>query len=223
MCARYTLTQKNVESLKSRFKIEEIRGELKLGRYNIAPTQNVPVLFNNGGKRTLAPFRWGLIPSWAKEPAIGTKMINARVETLTEKVSFKHLLKHNRCMAIADGFYEWTTDGSGKYPMRFTKKNSDLFAFAGLWDRWNAPNGTEIRTFTIITTNSSPHELIRKHHERMPLILTEETEGLWLQSEENPQILIEKILQPLPSIFMENQRVSTLVNSPRNDSEAILK
>ncbi len=106
MCARYTLTPKNIEDVKTRFKVQEIQGNLRLGRYNIAPSQDVPVLFNNAGKRALAPFHWGLIPSWTKEASMGTKMINARVETLAEKVSFKRLLKANRCLVISDGFYE---------------------------------------------------------------------------------------------------------------------
>ncbi len=114
-------------------------------------------------------------------------------------------------------------EGSAKYPIRFTLKSSNLFSFAGLWDKWKDPKGTEVRSFTIITTDSKPNELIRKYHDRMPVIVSEEAEDEWLMGEENPTNLIEKILKQSNSISLEGQRVSTLVNSPRNDSEAVLK
>ena len=121
-------------------------------RYNIAPTQEAPVIIQAVGKRTLELFRWGLIPWWAKDPAIGNEMINARAETLTERPAFKHLLGTRRCLVLADGFYEWRKEGKDKVPMRFKLKSGESFAFAGLWDSWKQPDGNLLRTYTIVTT-----------------------------------------------------------------------
>ena len=121
-------------------------------RYNIAPTQEAPVIVQANGKRTLELFRWGLIPWWAKDPAIGNRMINARAETLAEKPAFKNLLGKRRCLVLADGFYEWRKEGKGKVPMRFKLKSGEPFTFAGLWDSWKQPDGSLLRTYTIVTT-----------------------------------------------------------------------
>ena len=166
MCGRYTQTLAG-PILLSRFRLEETVLDLK-PRYNIAPGQEAAVVVREE-TTTLAAMRWGLVPSWAKEPAIGNRMINARAETITEKPSFKRLIERRRCLVPADGFYEWRREAKGKVPMRFILKSREPFAFAGLWDRWRNPEGAELRTFTIITT--AANELMRPVHDRMPVIL----------------------------------------------------
>lgn len=212
MCGRYTQTQAG-PILLSRFRLEDTALDLK-PRYNIAPGQEAPVVIHEATK-TPAMMRWGLVPSWAKDPAIGNKMINARAETITEKPSFKRLIERRRCLVLADGFYEWRKEERGKVPMRFVLKNRDPFAFAGLWDRWRTPDGAELRTFTIITT--AANELMRPVHDRMPVILAPDAEEPWLDAGSvNPAAILSS-LKPYPSESMEAYDVTTLVNSPKND------
>ena len=169
MCGRFTFI--DIEDIRERFKTEPIN--LK-PNYNVAPTQNVPVILNH----QLSMFRWGLIPSWAKDPSIGHKMINARAETVDEKPSFKHSLQRKRCLIVADGFYEWKKEGATKRPHRITLKNKELFGFAGLWDTWKSPLGEIINSCTIITTTHN--ELMAEIHDRMPVILSRDSERVWL-------------------------------------------
>ncbi len=183
-------------------------------RYNLAPGQLGPVVVNEGAN-TLLMMQWGLVPSWAKEPSIGYKMINARTETLAEKTSFKRLLPSRRCLILADGFYEWAKLKKGKAPMRFFLKGGAPFAFAGLWDRWKKPDGNELRTYTIITTQAN--ELLKPVHDRMPVILTREREGQWLDPELKDSQKLRELLQPYASEEMDSYYVSPMVNSPRND------
>ena len=183
-------------------------------RFNLAPGQQAPVvLFEDG--RTLAMMQWGLVPSWAREPSIGYKMINARAETLSEKASFKKLLPTRRCLVLADGFYEWAKLERGKAPMRFRLKGGGPFAFAGLWDRWRKPDGGELRTFTIITTRAN--ELMRSVHDRMPVILRRDAEAAWLDPDVQGVVELGEMLTPYSSEEMESYYVSAMVNSPRND------
>ena len=156
--------------------------------------------------------QWGLVPSWAKDPSIGNKMINARAETLAEKPSFKGLIGKRRCLVLADGFYEWRKEGKGKIPMRFTLRGGEPFSFAGLWDSWKKPAGGELFSFTIITTQAN--NLLRPIHERMPVILNKEGEEKWLDPDFKE---IHELLVPYPVEMMEFYDVSKLVNSPRND------
>ena len=152
MCGRYTYFRGEFSDLRLTWNVDEVFGLNLKPRYNIAPTQQAPVIVHANGKRTLELFQWGLIPSWAKDPAIGNKMINARGETIAEKPSFKWLLARRRCLVLADGFYEWRKEGKRKVPMRFKLKSGELFAFAGLWDSWKQPDGSLLRTYTIVTT-----------------------------------------------------------------------
>lgn len=182
-------------------------------RYNIAPGQDAPVVLANEGRRALQLMRWGLVPSWAKEPAIGNRMINARAETIMVKASFKSPFQKRRCLVIADGFYEWVK-GNGKTPLRVVKKTREPFAFAGLWCRWKSPEGNELSTFTIIT--SAPNNFMSKIHHRMPVILRQKDESAWLDPEVKPEKMV-KLLEPYEWSDMEYYEVSKLVNSPRND------
>ncbi len=161
--------------------------------------------------------RWGLIPFWAKDSKFGSKMFNARSETLAEKPSFKKQLKENRCLVIADGFYEWAEMAGQKsrVPMRFTLKDREPFAFAGLWDKWKDPKGGELETFTIITTQANG--LISPMHTRMPVILKHDEENAWLNpTQKNPTELLP-MLKPYPPEEMAYYPVTTLINSPKNE------
>ncbi len=187
-------------------------------RYNIAPSQDVPVIVRNEDRNQLKTMRWGLVPSWAQDPSIGQRMINARAETLLEKPSFKQLVARRRCLVPADGFYEWRREGNRKVPMWIYLKNRVPFAFAGLWDYWRDPAGDkELYSFTIITTEAN--ELLRPIHNRMPVIYDKEMGRQWLEESFGDQpMILAAVLRPWPSELMEAHDVSTLVNSPENDT-----
>jgi len=188
MCGRFTLDPTTKEFYK-RFKVSN-QLEIK-ARFNIAPTQDVPVIVHNSPNR-IVMMRWGLIPHWAKDESIGTKMINARAETITEKPSFKNLLPSKRCIVPASGYYEWQkTEGNGKQPYYMHDENDDYLPFAGLYTTWKNPEGTEIHSFTIITT--APTVNLQAIHDRMPVILEPKAEEVWL----NPDVTDPKELTPL--------------------------
>lgn len=213
MCGRYTQTS-DPAKLAQRFRLEPPGPGLSR-RYNIAPTQDAPVVANDDPKH-LRMMRWGLIPAWAKDAAIGNKMINARAETVSEKPSFRKPLERRRCLVLADGFYEWRKQTArAKVPMRFVLKSREPFAFAGLWDIWRKPDGSEVRSFTIITTE--PNDLMRPIHNRMPCLLRPQDEGKWLDPDLKETANLLPVLAPYPDEEMEAYEVSTLVNSPRND------
>ncbi len=183
-------------------------------RYNIAPNQEALTVTEEGGRRA-GLMRWGLIPFWAKDPSIGQRMINARAETLMERPAFRTALLKQRCLVVADGFYEWATLAGRKVPMRIVLKSGEPFAFAGLWERWKAPSGEVVRSCTIITT--TPNAVMERIHNRMPVMLPSEAEPLWLdQGVQDPEMLM-KVLAPFSASKMEAYQVSTLVNSPKND------
>ena len=212
MCGRYTHTNE----------IRDVRIQLNLDeiftlrpRYNIAPGQDAPVIVNTDGVRKLAMMHWGLVPSWAKDPSIGNRMINARAETLTEKPSFKRLVGKRRCLVLADGFYEWRREGKRKVPMRIVLRDGQPFTFAGLWDAWKRAEGDDIYSFTIITTEAN--DLLRPIHDRMPVILDRESGERWLDPELTDPRLLTILLQPFRSDVMEAYEVSPVVNSPTND------
>lgn len=213
MCGRYTYTDE-IRDIRIRFDLERDLPLFK-PRYNIAPGQDVPVIFNRDGTRSLTMMQWGLVPSWAKDPAIGNRMINARAETLAEKPAFKRLIGKRRCLVLADGFYEWRKEGKRKVPMRIRLKTAGSFGFAGLWDSWRKPDGTELQSFTIITTEAN--ELLRAIHDRMPVILVGDDEKKWLDFDIKDAGRILSLLKPFPPELMEAYDVSTLANSPRND------
>jgi putative SOS response-associated peptidase YedK len=214
MCGRFTLTA-DINALQTSFPWLNIPPEIT-PRFNIAPTQPVAVVPNDG-KNKLDFFNWGLIPSWAKDPQIGNRMINARAETLAEKPSYRTAFRRRRCLVLADGFYEWQqTGGKSKIPMYIRLASGSPFAFAGLWEIWNSTDGSNILSCTIITTQ--PNELMQKIHNRMPVILPSDAYSLWLDPGEQDPTRLSNLLQPYPASEMNAYPVSTLVNSPSNDN-----
>lgn len=214
MCGRFSLTTDEY-LLNERFRLA---GGIEpyVARYNCAPTQNLAVIIANE-PRQLRYFRWGLIPFWAKDEKIGNKMINARAESITEKPSFKHAFKQRRCLIPADGFYEWKNQ-NGKTPFRIKLKNDQLFAMAGIWEAWKNPENSTIYSFSIITT--AANELMQSIHERMPVILPQESEEIWLNSNKQDELLA--LLKPYDQDQMYAYEISKLVNSPSNDNPAVL-
>lgn len=220
MCGRFTLTA-DPNDLREAFPWLNIPRPVE-PRYNIAPSQPVAVVANDG-KNTLDYFVWGLIPSWAKDPAIGSRMINARSETLIEKPSFRNAFRRRRCLILADGFYEWkASEGKkSKTPMYIQFKDGKPFALAGLWEIWNAPDASRILSCTIITTQ--PNSFLKDIHDRMPVILPESAYQTWLDPKELNPASLQPLLQPYPAEMMSAYEVSTLVNSPANEvKECIL-
>jgi putative SOS response-associated peptidase YedK len=188
--------------------------------WNIAPTQDVPVVVNEDGNR-LVLCRWGLVPHWAKDPSIGNRMINARAETLGIKPSYKVPFRRHRCLVVADGFYEWKKTEGGKLPVYIHLKDGRPFGFAGLYSDWSSPQGAIIRTCTIITT--VPNELLNPIHNRMPAIIRPENRDDWLDSDEHDLEKLALLLSPYPANEMEAWEVSRRVNAPGNDGPENIK
>jgi len=215
MCGRFTLTKKQKE-VADRFnaKIEGMINDI----FNAAPTQELPVI-TDANPAKIAFYKWGLVPSWSKDENSGSKLINARAETLREKPTFRKLIETQRCLIPADGFYEWKQTPNGKQPFRIMLSNNDLFAFAGLWDKWQSPSGLLVYTFTIITTE--PNNLVKNIHNRMPVILEKENETDWL----NPNLQskqADNLLKPYPAKKMRAYPVSKAVNNVANNSPDLL-
>jgi putative SOS response-associated peptidase YedK len=210
MCGRFTNTHSNKDVVK-RFKVERTLFDIT-PRYNIAPSQQIPVITQTDEVRCLEGYKWGLVPFWAKDAKIGNKMINARAETLLEKPAFRQALTKRRCLIPADGFYEWQAQGKLKQPIYIRRRDKALFAFAGLWEEWRSPEGELLRSCTIIT--GTPNELIAPIHDRMAVILTPEHEARWLAAENQDAAELVKLLTPYPAAEMETYPVSRLVNSP---------
>jgi putative SOS response-associated peptidase YedK len=201
-----------------RFGVENLQLDLE-PRYNIAPTQTTPVITRNSPNRA-EEMRWGLVPFWAKDPSIGNKMINARAETVAEKPAFRKALAARRCLVPASGFYEWKRDAGGKVPHYIFLRDTGSFAFAGLYEIWKDQDGQVLKTYTIITT--TPNELMETIHNRMPVILSREDEGLWLDKEaEIPALLA--LLRPYPAEQMDAYVVSKAVNSPMHEGESLIE
>ncbi len=211
MCGRFSLT-KPIKTIQEHFKIEKISLEFK-SRFNIAPTQNIPIVVSTQENRQLTLMRWGLIPSWAKEEKIGNRMINARAETVEEKPSFKSSFKSKRCLVPTDGFIEWKSNGDKKVPQYIQMASHDLFAFAGLWSEWNQ-GSTKLKTFTIITTEANT--ALKSIHHRMPVIIPPEEYSNWLTPTTSSETLKE-LLKPYTD-ELEFFPISNLINSPKNDS-----
>ena len=220
MCGRFTLFAPYDEIIE-RFDIETAFEENDyIPSYNIAPSQQVVAIINDGVKNRLGHLRWGLIPPWAKDEKIGYKMINARAETAAEKPSFRNAFKRKRCIIPADSFYEWKKTEKGKVPMRFKLKSDGIFALAGLWESWKSPEGTTIHTCTVITT--TPNELVRPVHGRMPVILRPEDEAIWLAPNNEDAELLGNLIHPFNEEEMDRYAVSSAVNSPKNNDASLI-
>lgn len=219
MCGRFTLTT-DLDHIAERFSLR-MANVAFTPHYNIAPSQPVLTVMNDGKENRAGFLRWGLIPSWAKEASIGNRMINARAETLAEKPSFKRALQRRRCLIVADGFYEWKAEGKKKTPMFIALRSHESFGFAGLWETWKSPTGEPVHSCTIITT--TPNALIETIHNRMPVIVPREAEAVWLdRTVDDPQKLLPLLVSYSDS-EMTAYEVSLLVNSPKNDVPACIE
>ncbi|WP_062356600.1 SOS response-associated peptidase [Bacillus kwashiorkori] len=216
MCGRFTLTVEQ-EMLIDSFDLLTFPDDY-MPRYNIAPTQNILAAVHTDSGRKAGFLRWGLVPYWVKDTKKWKPLINARVESLTEKASFKHLLNKRRCIIFADSFYEWKVDENGKkIPYRFMKKDEAPFAFAGLWDRKQTTSNNSVVSCTIITTQAN--ELVKDVHERMPVMLTEkEAIESWLNTTKYSFRDAKDMLQSFPSNSQKCYQVSLAVNNVKNDN-----
>lgn len=218
MCGRFSIATP-IEELRERFEAEPPKAEVK-PRYNAAPGQDMLVITSETPKQ-MSLFHWGLVPSWAKDPKIGYKLINARAETLAEKPAFRHAFQKHRCLVLADGFYEWDKKQKTHVPYHIYLKGHKPFAFAGLCEYWKDEKGKELKSFTIVTTDSN--KLVGEIHNRMPVILEPQGEKKWLDPKAKIED-VEKIMKPFPTQKMEAYPISTLVNNPRNDvPEALVR
>lgn len=220
MCGRFTLTV-TPQALAEQFFVDSIPPLLP--RYNIAPTQPVAVVRIRPGHvaRELALLQWGLIPSWAEDPAISSRLINARAESVAEKPAFRTAFMYRRCLIAADGFYEWKGKGRLRQPYYFRMKSGKLLAFAGLWEHWEGADGSYIETCTIITTHAN--DLVQPIHERMPVIVRPEDYDFWLDAKMQKIERLEMILQPFPVEDWVVYPVSSRVNSPGDDEPEFIE
>lgn len=215
MCTRFSRVADG-KAIGRRFLLEGPIIEMRPD-YNISPTDPVYVVVEDSGKRVLRRMFFGLIPSWSKDPKIGLKCLNARAETVEKLPAFCTSFRQRRCLILSDGFFEWKRIGTKKFPHRIVLKNRELFAMAGLWDRWRRPDGKEIESVAIVTTE--PNSLVGAIHNRMPVILKNEDEGIWLSpSVTEPKTLLP-LLKPYSSEEMDFYPVSTVMSSSREKSE----
>ncbi|RKH65260.1 SOS response-associated peptidase [Corallococcus llansteffanensis] len=214
MCGRVTVRTSPAQ-LVAELELAGARATLERERFNLCPTQLLPVVPNDG-ERLLDVFRWGLIPSWAKDASIGNKLINARGETVAEKPSFRSALKRRRCLVVVDGWYEWKQSTKPKTPYLFHHRDGKPLALAGLWEEWTAPDtGEVLRTCTIITTG--PNALMAPIHDRMPVILSPEAQAVWLRPEPQEAAVLLPLLVPASDAALAHYEVARVVNSPAND------
>lgn len=220
MCGRFTLF-----TPASRLAEVFLPGEVLAGtpRYNIAPGQ--PILSVRASaahdRREFAMPRWGLVPAWARDAAIGNRLINARAETVSEKPAFRRAFRERRCLVPADGFYEWKREGPGKRPFYIRMKDGAPFAFAGIWERWEGAPGKVVETCAILTTE--PNEILSPIHDRMPLILSPEEYGLWLDPSVPPSDRLARLLRPFPPGGMEAYPVGRAVNNPHTEGPSCIR
>lgn len=217
MCGRYTLSTR-MDELARQFELAEYPASISAS-YNVAPTQQVAVVVSDGEARKLEMFHWGLVPPWADDPGIGSRMINARSETAAGKPSFRKPFRERRCLILADGFYEWRKTNGGKQPYYFRMEDGRPFAFAGLWEKWGGGR-EKLRSCTILTTG--PNDVVRGVHDRMPVILPPEDHALWLDPDVQEAEALGPLLKPYSAGEMQAYPVSRSVNSPsNNDSRCI--
>ncbi len=215
MCGRYSLHHRS-ERIVERFNVESVLFEHE-PRFNVAPGQIIPVIISREGE-TLSGFKWGLVPYWAKDPSIGNRMINARAETLLQR--FRDALERRRCLIPADGFYEWRKLPSGRQPVYIRRKDGNLFAFAGLWEKWLGKDGQPLFTASIVTVR--PNRIVSQVHDRMPAMLDQEQEAQWLDPRRcRPEELLPS-LKPYEEDLLEAFEVSRSVNRVENDSPELI-
>jgi putative SOS response-associated peptidase YedK len=219
MCGRFTLTQP--ASIAAKFGLDNfapVEPEFYEPRFNVAPTQRIVVIPTIDGQREARRMRWGLIPSWAKDLRIGASCINARADSVVSKPAFRAAFKSRRCLIPADGFYEWQSGPQGKQPYRITLADGSMFAFAGLWERWRNPATDEsIESCCIVTCDTN--ELTAKFHDRMPVIIAAEDYDIWLTGTPEEALTL---LKPYPAEEMRAYRVSSRVNSAKNDGAELV-
>ena len=222
MCGRSSLTKvkKEIEArFKATFYSDELTRFNPLPNFNVAPTHMHPVITSDDVAH-IHLYRWGLIPFWAKDVKIGSKLINARAETLLDKTAFRQSLSTKRCLVPLDGFYEWKINGKQKSPYRIIAKDQEIFSVAGLWDSWQNTNGDIIHSFTIITI--APNNLMKEIHDRMPAMLMKENESLWLDNDVKAKDALQLLL-PYPSEQMEAYPVSDKVNSVKANDKSLIE
>jgi putative SOS response-associated peptidase YedK len=216
VCGRFTL-RAPASVLAEQFAVYDVS---PIGpRFNVAPTQPVAAVRlappPGDAQRQLVALRWGLIPGWAKDAAIGNRMINARAETVAEKPAYRSSFRRRRCLILADGFYEWQKTGGQKQPYFIHMCDDRPFAFAGLWEAWHGPDDCPIESCALITTE--PNDLVGPIHNRMPVILRPEDHDLWLDASIQQPERLQPLLRPYPPEEMDAYPVTTFVNSPAND------
>ncbi len=217
MCGRFVLTA-NSQAVQTALNLTTVPSGMS-ARYNIAPSQPVAVVTNEKPSE-LTFYKWGLVPSWAKDLAMGNKMINARSETAADKPAFRAAFKRRRCLIPSDGFFEWQQRGSEKVPLFIHFKDRPVFAMAGLWEVWHSPDGDEVRTCTILTTEANA--FMQPIHNRMPVILHREDYALWLSPAEEPVPVLQALMKPYPGDDLTAYPVSKMVNRPGNDVPEIV-
>ncbi|SRR5579862_2794319 len=219
MCGRFRQSRSR-QILEEMFQVHFDSDYEIVPRYNIAPTQPVLVIRQEPDKpiRRASSMRWGLVPSWSKNLSSSARRINARSETVTTTPAFREPFKSQRCLIPADGFYEWKLNRKSKQPYCFQIGHGDVFAFAGLWDRWRSPSKEIIESCTILTTK--PNSLVADIHDRMPVILGPENYDLWLDPKFHNEESLFSMLTPYDATLMECRRVSNRVNDPKNDDPA---
>src|ERR1700719_753634 len=218
MCGRYLITSAP-EAIRALFRYREEPDFPP--RYNVAPTQPVPIVRIDRGVRSFALVRWGLIPSWVKDPRNFSLLINARGETVNEKPAFQNAMRRRRCLFPADGFYEWKTDGGRRRPYFIRPRGGGPIAFAGLWETWSGPNGEEVETACIVTTMAT--RALAPIHDRMPVVIAPYGFDLWLDTANVDAVTAAALIVPALDDFFEAHEISTAVNRTVNDSAALIK
>jgi putative SOS response-associated peptidase YedK len=218
MCGRYLLISP-VEAMRKFF---DVGGLLNLPpRYNIAPTQDAPVVrLDQQGRRELILMRWGLVPMWAKDLSMGARAINARAESIAQKPAFRDAFERRRCLVPTDGFFEWEKKGKLRQPWRIGRAEDGLMALAGVWERWRPPDGGVVRSYAVVTTDAN--ELVAPLHDRMPVVIAPERFAEWLDPQ-TPQEKLKQLLRPYPAELMKAYPISRRLNDVRNDDAACIE
>ena len=218
MCGRYAITTAP-EAIRRLFGYVEQPNFPP--RYNVAPTQPIPIVRMADGKRQYALMRWGLIPSWAKDPRSFSLLINARGESVLDKPAFRNAMKRRRCLIPADGFFEWKNEGKFRRPFYIRPKSQQPMALAGLWETWTGPNGEEMDTAVIVTTQAN--RMLSALHDRMPVVVPPEAFDFWLDCDNVDATSATALMTPAPDNALEMHEVSAAVNKAANDTPELIE